>query len=372
MASKRDYYDVLGISKTATEDEIKKAYRTKAKKYHPDVSKETNAEAKFKEVQEAYDVVGDKTKKAQYDQFGHAGMNQQQGFGGGGFSQGFGGFSDIFEGIFGGGGSRSSSRNSNRPRRGADVEKALTISFEEAVFGTKKRVKLNVDKECTACGGTGAYSKKDIHTCDKCHGSGYVVMQQRTVFGMAQTQAVCPKCGGKGQEITRKCESCGGAGRINKVVSVDMTIPAGVDNGISLRREGYGEAGFNGGPTGDLYVQIRVKPHNVFERNGDDIIVEIPITYSQAALGDSIQVPTPHGDVMLKIPAGTQSGTKFRLRDKGVPNVRTGRKGNQTVIANIVTPKSLSKEETALFKNLKNIEGSKKNTPWDKFKSLFK
>lgn len=372
MADKRDYYEVLGVSKTASQDEIKKAYRSLAKKYHPDLNpNDKTAEEKFKEVNEAYETLSDESKRQQYDQFGFAG--NQQGFGGfnGGFggASGFGGFEDIFSSFFGGG--RSSGRNSNRPRQGDDIEQSIVIDFQESIDGCKKTIKLSVDDECSACGGTGAYSKKDIHVCERCHGSGSVVVEQNSLFGRVQTQTTCPKCGGRGQEITKKCEKCNGKGRIRKVKDITLNIPAGIADGMSMRLEGKGAAGFNGGPNGDLYVTIKVRPSKDFRREGDDIYLEVPISFYQAALGDNIDVPTPYGSVNLKIPAGTQTGTKFRLRGKGVKNVRGGGMGDQFVIVNVVTPTNLSNEEKKLFEQLANVETSKGETPWEKFKKKF-
>ena len=372
MADKRDYYEVLGVSKTASQDEIKKAYRSLAKKYHPDLNpNDKTAEEKFKEVNEAYETLSDETKRQQYDQFGFAG--NQQGFGGfnGGFggASGFGGFEDIFSSFFGGG--RSSGRNSNRPRQGDDIEQSIVIDFQESIDGCKKTIKLNVDDECSACGGTGAYSKKDIHVCERCHGSGSVIVEQNSLFGRVQTQTTCPKCGGRGQEITKKCEKCNGKGRIRKVKDITLNIPAGIADGMSMRLEGKGAAGFNGGPNGDLYVTIKVRPSKDFRREGDDIYLDVPISFYQAALGDNIDVPTPYGSVNLKIPAGTQTGTKFRLRGKGVKNVRGGGMGDQFVIVNVVTPTNLSNEEKKLFEQLANVETSKGETPWEKFKKKF-
>lgn len=372
MADKRDYYEVLGVSKTASQDEIKKAYRSLAKKYHPDLNpNDKTAEEKFKEVNEAYETLSDESKRQQYDQFGFAG--NQQGFGGfnGGFggAGGFGGFEDIFSSFFGGG--RSSGRNSNRPRQGDDIEQSIVIDFQESIDGCKKTIKLSVDDECSACGGTGAYSKKDIHVCERCHGSGSVVVEQNSLFGRVQTQTTCPKCGGRGQEITKKCEKCNGKGRIRKVKDITLNIPAGIADGMSMRLEGKGAAGFNGGPNGDLYVTIKVRPSKDFRREGDDIYLEVPISFYQAALGDNIDVPTPYGSVNLKIPAGTQTGTKFRLRGKGVKNVRGGGMGDQFVIVNVVTPTNLSNEEKKLFEQLANVETSKGETPWEKFKKKF-
>lgn len=368
--AKRDYYEVLGVSKDASADDIKKAYRSLAKKYHPDISKEADAEEKFKEVQEAYDNLGDPDKKARYDQFGFNDPNQfggGQGFGGfqGG---GFGGFEDILNSFFGGGRRGGSPRGS---QKGNDLEKQMTITFEEAVFGCKKTIRLSVDEECTACGGTGAYSKKDIHTCERCGGTGYVYVEQQTIFGRTRTQTVCPKCGGKGQEITHKCDKCGGRGKNKITKDVEVKIPAGIDNGMSLRMEGYGESGIDGGPNGDLYITFRVTPHKVFVREGSDIILTIPISFSQAALGDTIEIPTVADPVSLKIPAGTQSGTKFRMRGKGVKNPKSGSTGDQYVIVKVETPTSLSAEEKKLFEALGNVEKKDKQSPWEKFKKKF-
>lgn len=371
MAAKRDYYEVLGVSKTATADEIKKAYRQLAKKYHPDVSTEPDAEEKFKEVQEAYDVLSDEQKRRNYDQFGAEGP---QGFTSQGFNtSSFSDISDIFGSFFGGGfGGNRNSQGGTRARKGSDIEKTMTLEFMESVTGVKKTIRHSFSDECTACGGTGAYSKSDIHTCDRCHGSGYVVVEQRSIFGTVQTQSVCPKCGGKGQEISKKCNVCGGSGKTMREKEIEVKVPAGVETGQSLRLEGLGNAGSNGGPNGDLFITFRVKEHKLFKRVGDNIELEVPISFTQAALGDSIDVPTPYGEVKLKIPAGTQAGTKFRLREKGMSNVRTGRKGDQIVIAKVVTPTNLTKEETELLEKLGKVEAKSSESPWEKFKKLFK
>lgn len=368
MAEKRDYYEVLGVPKTATAEEIKKAYRTLAKKYHPDISKEENAEEKFKEVQAAYDCLSDETKRKQYDQFGHNAENMNQGFGG--FEGGFGGFEDIFSSFFGGGARRQS--RSNRAVKGDDLERIMTLDFEETIFGCKKKINVTINEECSQCGGTGAFSKNDIHTCERCQGSGYVTIEQRTFIGITRTQSVCPKCGGRGQEITRKCEKCNGKGKNKRNKDIDVNVPAGVDTGLQMCLEGYGDAGSNGGPNGDLYIRFKVKPHNLFVRDGDTISLEIPISFTQAALGDTIEVPTPYGDVKLKIPQGTQSGSKFRLKEKGVSNVRSGRKGDQIVIAKVVTPTNLTNDEKKLLEELGKVEKKAKQSPWEKFKSMFK
>ena len=373
MAEKRDYYEVLGVSKTATEDEIKKAYRSLAKKYHPDLNPDNKeAEEKFKEVNEAYETLSDPTKRSQYDQFGHAGP--QQGFGGGfgGGFDGFGGINDIFEAFFGGGRRSGGPNTSTRPRQGDDLEQTVTIDFMESINGCKREIKINVEDECSSCGGSGAYSRKDINVCSRCHGRGSVIIEQNSIFGRVQSQTACPKCGGKGQEITRKCETCGGKGRVRKNKDITITIPAGVSDGMSMRLEGKGAAGYNGGPNGDLYVHVRVKKHEDFQREGDDIYLEIPISITQAVLGDSIEVPTVYGNVTLKIPAGTQSHTKFRLRGKGAKNVRSKINGDQYVTVKIEIPTSLNSEEKSIFEQLKKTEGKKGESAWEKFKKKFK
>lgn len=372
--NKRDYYEVLGVSKTATQDEIKKAYRQLAKKYHPDLNPgDKAAEEKFKEVGEAYEVLSDETKRKQYDQFGFAGsQGGASGFGNGfgGFSSGgFGDFGDIFSSFFGGGGRKAA--NSTRPRQGDDVEQTITIDFDESINGCKKDIKVTVEDECSACGGTGAYSKNDIHTCERCHGTGTVIVEQNSLFGRVQTQTTCPKCGGRGQEITRKCEKCGGRGRVKKVKDITINIPAGISDGMSMRVEGKGEAGYNGGPNGDLYVNIRVRSDKDFRREENDIFLDVPISFTQAALGDTIDVPTPYGTVSLKIPAGTQSHTKFRIRGKGVKDVRSSSYGDEYVIVKVTTPTNLTPEEKKLLQDLGKVDVSKGTSPWEKFKKRF-
>jgi len=372
-ANKRDYYEVLGLSKGASDDEIKRAYRQMAKKYHPDINKEPGAEEKFKEINEAYEVLSDPNKKARYDQFGFE--DPTQGFGGagaGGFEGGFGGFGgfdDIINSFFGGGRRQSS----NGPRQGADVEKQMNITFEEAVFGCKKKVRLSVEEDCIQCGGTGAASKNDIKQCPKCGGRGRVYMRQQTIFGTSTVETVCPDCKGKGKTITKKCPDCGGTGRVRRTKDVEINIPAGIQTGMSLRMEGYGQSGFNGGQPGDLYIQFNVLEHPNFKRNGQDIILEIPLSVSQAALGDTIQVPTIDGPVDLKIPAGTQPGTKLRLKGRGTKNPKGGMgRGDQYVICNVIVPSSLSSSEKKLYEQLKDTEKTEKKSPWEKFVQGFK
>lgn len=370
MPTNKDYYEILGVSKTASQDEIKKAYRTLAKKYHPDLNKEPGAEEKFKEINEAYETLSDEQKRAQYDQFGSAGP---QGFGGaGGFSGfssgGFGGFEDIFNSFFGG----QRQRNTNQARQGEDIERQMNISFEDAVYGATKKIRVSVDEICTACGGSGAYSKNDIHTCPDCHGTGYILRRQQTIFGMTQTQTVCPRCHGKGKEITRKCDVCGGTGHVRKTKDIDLKIPEGIQTGMSLRLEGYGGAGVNGGPNGDLYITFNVLPHKTFKRTNNDIYLEVPITFSQAALGDQIEVPTMWESEKIKIPAGTQSGQVFKIKGKGVKNPKGLGRGDQFVTVKVVTPTNLSKQEIELFKSLDQVEKQEKKSAWENFKEGFK
>ncbi|WP_342474902.1 molecular chaperone DnaJ [Weizmannia sp. FSL K6-0777] len=375
--SKRDYYEVLGVAKDASKDEIKKAYRKLSKKYHPDINKAPDAAEKFKEIQEAYEVLSDDQKRAQYDQFGHAGPNQ--GFGGG---NGFGGFSssdfdsfgfeDIFSTFFGGG-----RRNDpNAPRQGADLQYTMTLEFEEAVFGKETDIRIPREETCDTCHGTGAKPGTHPKECPHCHGTGQLNTEQSTPFGRIVNRRVCHYCGGTGKIITDKCKTCGGTGRVKKRRKIHVKIPAGIDDGQQLRVAGQGEPGINGGPAGDLYIIFHVRPHELFERDGDDIYCEIPIAFTQAALGDEIEVPTLHGKVKLKIPAGTQSGTKFRLRGKGVPNVHGHGTGDQHVIARIVTPRKLTERQKQLLREFAEASGEvpdeQSSNFFDKMKRAFK
>ncbi len=369
---KRDYYEVLGVSKSASDDEIKKAYRSLAKKYHPDVSTEHNAEAKFKEIQEAYEVLSDSEKRSQYDRFGHQ-ANQFNG--GAGFS-GFGGgfdnfdFGDIFSAFFGGGSRGESGRA--RPRKGSDIQRRMTIAFEDSIFGKKEKIKVPTYDECPSCHGSGARSASDIHTCSRCKGSGSVVVEQQTLFGRTQTRTTCPVCHGTGKEITNKCNTCMGEGVVKVNKDVEIKVPEGIETGQQIRLEGYGNKGAFGGPNGDLYIVFEVKPSDIFTREGDDIIISVPISFSQAALGADIEVPTVYGPVMLKIPPGTQSNSRFRLRDKGAPNVRTKNHGDEHVIVNVITPNKLTPEQKRLFEELDKLGNTNQSqNAWDKFKSNF-
>ncbi|MFC3882978.1 molecular chaperone DnaJ [Bacillus songklensis] len=352
--SKRDYYEILGVSKSATKDEIKKAYRKLSKKYHPDINKEADAAEKFKEIKEAYEVLSDDQKKAHYDQFGHTDPNQGfGGFGGGAdFGGGFG-FEDIFSSIFGGG----RRRDPNAPRQGADLQYTMTLSFEDAVFGKETTIEIPREETCDTCHGSGAKPGSKVDTCSHCHGTGQMSIEQNTPFGRIVNRRTCQYCNGKGKIIREKCGTCHGTGRINKNKKINVKIPAGVDDGQQLRVAGQGEPGFNGGPPGDLYVVFHVRSHEFFERDGDDVYCEMPLTFAQAALGDEIEVPTLHGKVKLKIPAGTQTGTKFRLKGKGIPNVRGYGQGDQHVIIRVITPTKLSEKQKQLLREFADLSG---------------
>lgn len=362
----KDYYKTLGVEKDASKEDIRKAFRKLAKKYHPDVSAEPDAEEKFKEIQEAYAVLSDDEKRAQYDKFGPDGPQFQGGFDFGGFD-----FSDIFSSIFGAGFNDGRRANQTGRRRGHDTQISLTIDFMEAALGCTKKLEISREVNCSKCGGSGAKSEKDVKICGNCHGSGFVRVQQQTLFGTMMQETTCPTCHGRGKEIKEKCDKCSGSGRerINK--KIDVNIPAGVDNGTSLRVPGYGNDGYEGGPKGDLYIQIKVRLHDVFERRGNDIYLGLPVTFSQAALGDTVEIPTIHGNVDLKVPAGIQSGTTLRLKDKGI--IRSNyRKGNQYVVVNVQTPKNLSKDQKKLFKELGKYEEKDKKSFFSKLKSAFK
>lgn len=361
MSTKRDYYEVLGLSKGASEDEIKKAFRKMAKKYHPDVNKEADAEEKFKEVNEAYEVLSDPEKKAAYDQYGFAGVDpNNQGFGGG---AGFGGFEDIFD-MFGFGGGGGGRRTQNGPRQGNDRFMQMRIDFMEAVFGTTKEVSLNVDEECDHCHGSGAENPNDVKTCDMCQGSGFVSQS----MGFFQTQTTCPKCNGTGKTVTNACHKCNGKGYNTKNVKLDVKIPAGIQSGQQIRVAGKGERGGNGGPNGDLYIEVLVNRHKHFVRDGRDIRITVPISVTDAILGTKIDVPTVHGEVTLTIPEGTQYGQQFRLKGKGVTTTN-GQQGDQYVQVTIETPKKLSKKERQLYEQIQ--KESDNEGPFQKFKKAF-
>lgn len=355
--NKRDYYEVLGVSKTATDAEIKSAFRKLAKKYHPDVSKEENAAEKFKEAQEAYAVLSDPEKRKKYDQFGHSAF-QNNGGGAGGF-QGFDGFDfgdmgDIFDDILGGFGFSSNSRRSaNGPRKGNDVLYRMTISFDEAVHGCEKDIDLDTVDNCPNCHGEGGFNSK---TCPECRGSGTITSEQRTMFGSFLSKTTCPECHGTGNIFEKKCPDCNGKGKIRKNKTITVTVPAGIDSGNRLRLTGKGEAGENGGRNGDLYLEFTVKDHDFYKRNEDDIYIDLPLTITEAVLGCTKEVPTIYGNVELTIPSGTQSLDKLRLRGKGIENVNTKRKGDMYAVVKVIMPEKLTKEQKGLFESLANTE----------------
>lgn len=359
MADKRDYYEVLGLKKGASESEIKSAFRKMAMKYHPDRNPgDKDAEEKFKEVNEAYSILSDPEKKANYDQFGFAGVDPNAGFGGGGFSGG--GFEDIFGDIFGGmfgggfgGGFGGQTRRNNMPRKGQDIQKRLTITFEEAYFGTKKKIKLNKFVKCKDCSGTGAKKGSGKKTCPVCNGTGQIRKQTQTPFGMMANVTTCDRCGGTGEIIENPCPSCSGTGKVRKDVIIEVNIPAGVDNDSVVSVRGQGMPGENGGSDGDFYVILNVLPHKLFKRYGLDLELEIPITFTQAALGADVMIPTMEEKVTYKIPAGTQPNTTFRLKGKGVksPNSTT-MVGDLYVKVTLEVPTKLTAEQKKLIKQI--------------------
>ncbi len=350
--NKRDYYEVLGVSKNATDAEIKSAFRTLAKKYHPDVSKEPDAAEKFKEAQEAYAVLSDAEKRRQYDQFGHAAFDQMGGGAGGFDFSGFD-FSDIFGDLFGSGFGFGGSRSSTRARQGQDTLLRMDLTFEEAVFGCKKEVELNIQENCDTCHGKGGFEEE---TCATCKGSGQMTSEQRTLFGTFMTKTTCATCGGKGRTYKTKCATCKGSGKVRTHKVKEVKIPAGVDTGNRLRLAGAGEAGYNGGPNGDVYIEFRVKEHPLYERDDNDIYLKLPITITDAVLGTKKDVPTLYGTIKLAIPAGSSSGDKHRLKGKGIEDVQTGRKGDMYVILDIHVPKKISKEQKKLFDELSHTK----------------
>lgn len=359
MADKRDYYEVLGIQKGATEDEIKKAFKKKAREYHPDLHQDDpSCEEKFKEVNEAYEVLSDPEKKQRYDQFGHAGVDPSYG-GAGGDMGGFGGFGDvgdILEGIFGGGifGGGSKASSANAPKRGSDINVSVVISFMEACRGKKQELKVNRMAVCDACRGSGADGGTSAEICPDCQGRGSVKSTQRTPFGMISSTKPCPHCGGKGKIIKNPCTKCRGVGRVRTVKTVSFDIPEGIADGQTIRLSGQGDCGINGGPSGNLNVTISVKGHPLFTREGYDIHCEIPVTYTQAVLGDEITVPTIDGNVKYTIGEGTQTGTVFRLKGKGVKKLDRADRGNQYVKINVEVPKNLTKKQKDLLKAFEN------------------
>ena len=359
MAEKRDFYDVLGVKKDASDAELKKAFRQMAKKYHPDVNPDDKAaEAKFKEVNEAYDILSDSQKRARYDQFGHAGVDPNAsagpfgGFGGVDFDLG-----DIFDSFFGGGfgGGRSSSRSRNSAQRGSDLKHRVDLTFEEAAFGVDKVINLSRNERCESCGGSGAKEGSAPATCPTCHGSGQTQVRQKTPFGQFSSISPCETCHGEGKIIANPCARCGGSGTIRKSSKIEVKIPGGIDNGQSISLRGEGEPGLRGGPSGDLYVTVNVRKHPLFTRDGVDVICEMPITFVQAALGCDVEVPTLDGKVKYTIPEGTQTGTVFRLRNKGIPHLRGGGRGDQFVKTVIEVPRKLNEKQKKVLRDFADL-----------------
>ena len=384
MAEKRDYYEVLGIGKNATDAEIKSAYRKLAKKYHPDLNPgNKEAEEKFKEVNEANDVLSDPQKRQRYDQFGFDGVDPNyaaaNGGGAGGFGGGFGGvdlgdiFGDIFGGGFGGGfsgfGGGSSTRTANAPRKGHDIQASVILTFEEAAHGCSKKITINRQDTCPDCGGTGAAKGTSPETCPDCGGRGYVVTQQRTPFGVMQSQQPCSHCGGRGTIIRNPCKTCRGTGKTAARKSLEINIPAGIDDDQNIALRGQGDAGSNGGPAGDVIVHVTVKADPMFERDGYDVTIHVPITFSQAVLGDDVEVPTVDGRIVQHIPEGTQSGTKFRLRGQGIQYLNGRGRGDQYVIVDVEIPKKVTRAQREA---LKAFEDSMKEDNYEKRKGFFK
>jgi molecular chaperone DnaJ len=352
--TKRDYYEVLGVPRSATEDEIKRAYRQLARRYHPDINKTAEAEDRFKELGEAYEVLRDPQKRQTYDRFGHNGPRSPFGPGGpggpgGGVDPfGFGGVADIFETFFGGG---PTTRRSG-PQRGADLKMSLQLEFEEAVFGGEREVTVTRDEPCPLCSGTGAEPGSELLVCPTCQGAGQIRQVQQSLLGQVVTRGVCPRCDGEGQIVEQACRECSGSGHVQRTRALQVTIPAGVDDGTQIRVPGGGDVGERDGPPGDLYIELEVAPHPFFRRDGQDIHLELPLDVAQAALGTEIEIPTLGGTEKLRIPAGVQAGRTFRLRGQGIAHVRGSRRGDEIVTVRIVVPQDLTPHQRELFEEL--------------------
>jgi len=357
--AKKDYYELLGVDRDADQKEIKRAYRKLAKKYHPDTNQDKDTSEKFKEISEAYEILSDPDKRARYDQYGHSGINDQD-FNFDDFAQGgFGGLDDLFNMFgFGGGGG---GRRRNGPRRGADLQYRMETSFEEAAFGGKKEIRIPREEECDRCHGSGAEPGTDVKTCPECNGQGQVRSSQQTPFGQFTQSRVCPKCGGDGKIVEEACHKCNGSGKVRKQRKLTVNIPAGVDTGTRLRMSGEGQAGEKGGPSGDLYIVIDVQDHKIFDRKGDDLYCEVPISFVQATLGDKIKVPTLEGKVQFDIPQGTQPGTTFRLKNKGITHLNGYGRGDQYIKVKVMIPKELDDKQKELLAEFAEISGEEIN-----------
>ena len=375
--NKRDYYEVLGVSKGASDDEIKKAYKKMARKYHPDLNPDSKeAEEKFKEVNEAYEILSDADKKARYDQFGHAGVDPN--FGAGGFGGGFDGnfdfgdLGDIFGSFFGGGFGGGRRTNPNAPQRGESIRMAVTISFEEAAFGCEKEVNVDRTEPCDTCHGSGCAAGTTPEVCPDCHGTGQVQVRRQTPMGVFTSASPCSRCGGKGKIIHQPCGDCRGSGFQRKRRTIKASIPAGIDNGQTISIRGQGHAGKNGGPAGDLLISITVRPHDLFQREGTSVLCDAPITFAQAVLGAELEIPTIDGKVKYDLPEGTQSGTTFRLKGKGIPSINGRGRGDQYVTVYIETPRNLNKEQKEALKKFAEAVGENNYEERKKFFKKFK
>lgn len=377
MATKRDYYEVLGVSKSASKDDIKSAYRKLAKQYHPDLNKSPDAPKKFEEIQEAYDVLYDDTKRKNYDQYGMAAFEQGAStggagnpFAGGGFQgQGFGDvdLNDIFSSFFGGGGTRRA-RSSGEPQKGDDTLYRVKIDFMAAISGRHVTIPVTYDEPCPSCHGTGAENPEDIDTCPDCGGVGYVRTRQQTIFGVMESEGVCPRCHGTGKIVRRPCHVCGGSGYTRVHKDLDVNIPSGINNGQQIRVAGKGQRGVNGGPNGDLYVEVLVQPSEIFKRDGNDIHIDVPLSFVDCALGTSIDIQTVYGPVTMDVPSGTQPDQVLKLRERGVKDLRTGKPGSQFVHIQVKTPTNLTDSQKTLLKEFQKQEKDKKDSPFQRWK----